>query len=118
MDRSTIKDVADVGLMGALAWLGYERFKDWKGALLGPVSLKLATTPGGGFAVPVSQVAGLAGLLLLGAAVSGAPGKPPEEGGGEGFWEKQAQLHCEEGYVLDWNAVHGWYCKPIHGPPS
>jgi len=109
------KDLAELALMGGLAYLGYERFKDWKGALVGPISLKLALTPGG-MGVPVSQVAGLSGLLLLGAAVSGGAGIPPQEGGGEGFWEKQTELHCEKGYVLDWNIRDGWYCKPMRQP--
>ena len=79
--------------------------------------MKLATSPGGGVH-GAPQIVGLAGLLLLGACVSGDPTLPPEEGGGEGFWEKTASLQCREGYVLDWDIVKGWRCVPIRGPPT
>ena len=62
------KDLAELALMGGLAYAGYEAFKDWKGALLGPVSYKLATAPGG--TPPVAQITGVAGLTTLGLALS------------------------------------------------
>ena len=58
------KDLVDAALNVGLAYAGYETFKDWKGALLGPVSLKLAQTSGG--TPPVAQIAGVAGLSLIG----------------------------------------------------
>lgn len=70
------KDLAEVALMGGLAVAGYEAFKDWRGALLGPVSLNLATAPAG--TPPVSQIAGLAGLSILGVACGGLGYKPSE----------------------------------------
>ena len=65
-DNTSFKDIQEIALNAGLAYAGYERFKDWKGALLGPVSLKLATAPGG--TPPVSQMAGIAGLSILGLA--------------------------------------------------
>jgi len=60
----------DVGLNAALAYAGYEAFKDWRGALLGPVSLKLAQAGGG--TPPISQIAGVAGLAFLGVSFAGS----------------------------------------------
>lgn len=117
VDNSSIKDIADATLMASLAYLGAQRFHDWKGAFIGPVAFKLATAPGGGTLDP-SRLTGVAGLLFLGACVSSNPTGPPEEGGGPGFWEKAVQYHCQEGYVLDWNVAEGWHCKPVFGPPS
>ena len=62
------KDLAEVALMGALAYAGYQTFKDWRGALLGPVSLKLATTTGG--TPPAAQIAGITGLGMLGVSAA------------------------------------------------
>ena len=59
----------ELGIMGALAYLGFKKFKTIEGILLGPVSLKLAQAPGG--TLHVSQIAGVAGLALLGLAGSG-----------------------------------------------
>ena len=67
VDNSSVKDIQEAGLNVALAFAGYDAFKNWKGALLGPVSLKLATAPGG--TPPVSQIAGIAGLSMLGLAM-------------------------------------------------
>lgn len=74
----TLKDIG-VDKLGELAayvgvgLLGYETFNDWKGALFGLVSLKLASSPGG--TPPVSQVSGLIGLASLGiASFVGIPG--------------------------------------------
>lgn len=117
LDNSTVTDITEASIVGGLAILGALRLNDWKGALLGPISYKLATVSGGGMLDP-SRMAGIAGLLLLGASVAGNPNVPPEEGGGQGFWEKSAQLKCKEGYVLDWNVAEGWHCKPIRGPPG
>lgn len=61
------KDLAELALMGGLAYAGYERWHHWKGAIIGPVSLKLALAPGGTW--HVSQVAGLAGLVNIGCAL-------------------------------------------------
>lgn len=61
------KDLAELALMGGLAYAGYERWKHWKGAIIGPVSLKLALAPGGTW--HVSQLAGLAGLVNIGCAL-------------------------------------------------
>lgn len=58
-----------------LAYLGYEAFHTWKGALIGPIAYKLATTQGG--TPPVSQISGLAILGILGvAAIPSATGFP------------------------------------------
>lgn len=75
---STLKGVgtAKLGELAAytgVALIGYEAFQDWKGAVFGLVSLKLASSPGG--TPPVSQVSGLIGLASLGvASFVGVPG--------------------------------------------
>lgn len=65
IDGMKENDLMDLCLNAGLAYAGYETFKDWKGLLFGPISLKLATTSGGG-TPPVAQIAGVAGLLSLG----------------------------------------------------
>jgi len=67
VDNSSVKDIQEATLNIALAIAGYEAFHNWKGSLLGPVSLKLATTQGG--TPPVAQITGVAGLSLLGLAL-------------------------------------------------
>lgn len=69
LQKQNPKDLAEVAIMVGLAYAGYETFKDWRGALLGPVSLKLAQTSGG--TLSPSQIAGIAGLSLLGVAIAG-----------------------------------------------
>jgi hypothetical protein len=64
IDNSNLRDVADAIIMGALAYLGFETFQDWRGAIVGPVGYKLATTMGG--TPPVSQITGLGLLGALG----------------------------------------------------
>ena len=61
-DNTSFKDIQEIALNAGLAFAGYEAFHNWKGALLGPVSLKLATTQGG--TPPVAQITGVAGLSL------------------------------------------------------
>ena len=70
VDKLTAKDLIDISLNVGLAYAGYQVFKDWKGALFGPISLKLAQVEGG--TPPVAQSAGLAGLVTLGVALSAA----------------------------------------------
>jgi len=66
-------DPSDAAVYLGVAGIGYQTFGDWRGAVYGMVSLKLATAPGG--TPPVSQVAGLAGLAALGIATFvGFPG--------------------------------------------
>ena len=64
VDNSSVKDIQEAVLNIALAYAGYETFNDWRGGLLGPVSLKLAETSGG--TPPVAQIAGVAGLSIIG----------------------------------------------------
>jgi len=59
-------DPVDFAAYLGVAAIGYDVFKDWKGAVFGMVSLKLATSAGG--MPPVAQVSGLAGLAALGLA--------------------------------------------------
>lgn len=51
-------DPVDGLLYGAVAYVGYDLTKDWKGALIGPIALKLATSP--------SEIAAVAGIAALG----------------------------------------------------
>lgn len=69
IDNTSVKDLAEVGLMASLAYAGYEVWGDWKASLFGPVALKLAQSPGG--TPPVSQLAGVAGLSYLGLCFTG-----------------------------------------------
>lgn len=64
IDRMTVKDVEELFLNVGLAIVGVEVFKGWKGALYGPIALRLARTDGG--SPPIAQIAGVAGLLTLG----------------------------------------------------
>jgi len=73
IDNSNVKDVQEIALNIALAYAGYEALGDWKGALLGPISLKLAQTTGG--TPPVAQITGVAGLSLIGLALLGQKSK-------------------------------------------
>lgn len=54
-------DGIDAILYAGLAYAGYERSKDWKGALIGPVALKLATSD-----TEVAATVGIATLAMLG----------------------------------------------------
>lgn len=69
-----LKDlVLDVGL----AALGVKAFGSVEGALLGPVSLRLARTRGG--TPPIAQMTGVAGLVILGVANAGNKDRPGVE---------------------------------------
>jgi len=106
IDKLTLKDVTEAALMGGLAYLSYEEF-GLKGALIGPIALKLALAPAG-LGIPVSQTAGLLGLASLGLAMQ----QPPdivEPTGPEG-------QTCPEGYKLSHNLLYGWHCVKL-GPP-
>lgn len=59
--------VVDTILNIGLAYLGYELTKDWKGALIGPIALKLATANN-----IVAGGAGIATLAFLGLTGGGA----------------------------------------------
>lgn len=111
IDNSNVKDVADIAIMGGLAYVGYNRTKRIEGALLGPVSYKVAQSMN-----LAAGIAGVSGLIFLGALMGAGATVPPEEGGGEGFWEKTTELHCEEGSILDWNIIDGWHCKLMRQP--
>lgn len=52
-----------------LALAGIQTFRNWKGALIGPIGIRLATSPGG--TPPIGQMAGLAMLAYLGVATAG-----------------------------------------------
>jgi hypothetical protein len=115
VDNSTVRDVAEVALMASLAYMGWERLGGLSGAVLGPISLKLATSPQNA----ISQIAGVGGLAFLGASYGVTvpsenldTNKTPFEA----FWETAAKKQCPDGYILDWNVVQGWYCKPKTQP--
>jgi len=95
--------IAEAALMGGLAYVGYSKF-GLEGALLGPVSLKLATAPGG--TIPVSQTAGLIGLGLLGLSFQKSPDILPPD----------LDNKCPEGYKLNHNLLYGWHCVKLGMP--
>jgi len=103
IDKLTLKDVTEAGLMIGLAYAGYQEF-GLQGALIGPVSLKLATTPGG-FGIPVAQTAGLLGLVALGLALQ----TPPEI-------VEPVDMECPDGYKLSHNLLYGWHCVKLGMP--
>jgi len=106
IDNLTLKDVTEAALMGGLAYLSYEEF-GLRGALIGPVGLKLAMTPGG-VGIPVSQTAGVLALTSLGLAMQQSPEIIKNIG-------PQGQ-ECPEGYKLSYNLLYGWHCVKL-GPP-
>jgi len=97
IDRIPPEAVSEIGLNAALAYAGYQVWKDWKGALFGPIALRLARSPGG--TPPVSQMAGVAGLTYLGLCFTGG-------GFGDflidpvGSFEREGQLLRQRGGVL------------------
>ena len=85
----------DITVNLGLAYLGYQTFRDWRGALVGPVSYALAKSPN-----IAGSIAGVGGLTILGLfSVAGEgiqhppqePMKAPEEIGGQ---------TCQQGYTL------------------
>ena len=66
IDNSRAQDLVNAFLNIGLAYAGYEIFRDWKGALLGPISLKLATS--NNLAAGTAGVVGLASLGLAAGA--------------------------------------------------
>lgn len=146
VDKMKLNDWADLGIIGALAYLGYDLSKDWRGMLIGPIGYKLATTMGG--TPPVSQIAGLTTLAVLGIASGASTGlifnlpegtitpipgtnaeetekaqeenRPPDLTPNlapmTDVWSNIAGVHCSAGYILDWDLFHGWYCKKARQP--
>ena len=113
--------IIDYLLYGGLAYAGYELFQDWKGALFGPVALRLAQS--GNLAAGAS---GVAGLLLLGVAGGYGPNfeidRDAFTGLGVAIPEKD---ECPTGMVKKKCLIDGqWYCRfpnqsacpPIIGP--
>jgi len=72
-----MEEVRDTALDLALFAAGWKAFGNPIGSLVGPISLKLAQTEGG-LGSP-SQIAGVAGLIILGVAFGGNSERPPEE---------------------------------------
>lgn len=90
-DNTSLKDIQEVILNAALAYASYEHFTvvDQHGkihrnpfnAMFGPIALKLASTDGS-----ISQGAGVAGLITLGAAMGGVQfGELPDLSSWEAF---------------------------------
>ena len=104
------KDLADVGLILGLAAVGYQKL-GWKGALWGPISLKLATSPGG--TPPFAQMSGVAGLGIMGLAMSG----DMEEGLKESFERLKGIFEVGENCVLTapWDMCPMGYARPNPG---
>lgn len=57
IDNSKLSDFLDFTINAGLAYAGFRVFNDWKGALIGPIALKLATSR--------NLVAGSAGVIML-----------------------------------------------------
>ena len=93
VDNSSVKDIQEALLNGALAYASYQHFTvvDQDGnihrnpfnALFGPIALRLASTDGA-----ISQGAGVAGLITLGAAMGGVQlGELPDISSWDAFKE-------------------------------
>jgi len=88
-------------------------------ALIGPVSLKLATTPQS----VVSNTVGVSGLLFLGAlystgmlgAMSGLT--TPLDQQAQAYFEEMAGIQCPDTHELRWSLTKGWYCIPKQTGP-
>ena len=104
------QDLAELAIMGGLAYAGYEAFHTWKGALWGPVSFKLAQTQGG--TPPVAQSVGVGGLAVLGLALGADEQggyKTPPIGPQKEFILTFGEA-CPEGYSLLTTAFGFNYC--------
>ena len=78
--------MADYLLYAGLAYLGYEHFGDIKGAIWGPVCLKLAMSPN-----IVAGTSGILGLVTLGVCVSGVEIDLPDFTSWEAFQKKEKE---------------------------
>jgi len=106
-DNSNAREIIDmIAAMGS-AYLGATTLNKYptRGALMGLISYKLATTEGN-----LAQAAGLTGLLMLGAAW-GDPTEPGVEQ--QNFWSQAIKQKCPENSILEWNILKGWHCIPI-----
>ena len=105
------KDLAELGIYVSLAIVSYDKLRPRaaQNALWGPIALKLATTAGG--VGSPSQIAGIAGLGVLGLAAGAGP-----EGGYEAPVGPQKELvitfgqPCPEGYSLMSSSFGFNYC--------
>lgn len=121
IDGLRVPDVIELILYGGLAYLGYEASgRKPIGLLWGPVSFRLATTMGG--TPPVSQIAGLASLGMLGLAFV-APAEIPiktseptiikvTEGPGAG---QVKDVICPVGSTPIYIFGAGWKCVDTSG---
>jgi len=57
IDNSKLSDLMNFAINAGLAYAGFKVFDDWKGALIGPIALKLAGS--------MNVVAGAAGVIML-----------------------------------------------------
>lgn len=115
IDNSKVSDFIDVAIYGGLAYVGADVYKDIRGALIGPIGLKLAQSGN-----IVSGAAGLAILGVLGLSVvapTGEIAKPVQEEGKnylevrdfEGKTQKYP-IHCEwVGPVGSKDQCRCWY---------
>lgn len=100
LDNSRVSDFIDVFLYGGLAYLGTEVVHDWRGALIGPIGLKLAQSQ--------NEISGLAGLGILATlGLASIPGGDYPTGGpvqedGQNYLEitsggetTKMPIHCE-----------------------
>jgi len=106
IDNSKISDLLDVLINFGLAWAGVETFRDWKGALVGPIALKLATS--------MNIVAGTAGVATLGVlGFAYAAGRGPEEPPQTPSVGPFTPGECPEGYTL-MIRMGGYHCVVNH----
>lgn len=106
VDKSSVKDISDVLLNAVLAYASYQHFTviDQNGnvhrnpmnAMFGPIALKLAQTDG-----LISQGAGVAGLITLGACMGGVQlGELPDLSSWEAFQKIEKERSRKGRYVV------------------
>lgn len=109
-------DPLELAIYAGLAYAGYEVFKDWRGALIGPIGLKLATSP--------SEIAAASGVITLsglgiGIALTGELGKQIAGALADAGLYSKAPTEinkvktCQEGWTLMYDkTVDVYKCVP------
>ena len=113
IDNSKLTDFIEFFIYAGLAYVGAEKLKDWRGALIGPIGLKLATSMN-----IVAGTAGIAILGVLGLASIGSFISPPRRENDQiviDVGEQTYPIHCErvgppgaEGEWRCWYPGLGW----------
>jgi hypothetical protein len=122
LDNATPKTAVDAAINAGLAYLGFEVFGDWKGALVGPIALKLATADSEIGAAAGVAALGILGLLPVAGGVINAWKEWVEQLTGRTVEWADTSGNCPPGYTK-YVGHQGVYClkdavpPPIETPP-